>query len=152
MQRPHACLRASAVARAALGQHREARDALAVLEQTFERLPSDITREQMAAGWPEERLHHCRSEAAAFGGISGGEAAREAALDLYPRAEWRSRVQITLHRAAAEADPRYAAHVLGRLTPAQRKDHGIRLIALRVLDAAGPRAAGAAGLREALAS
>jgi hypothetical protein len=92
---------------------------MTALEGAFEQLPRDITREKLAGGWPEERLHHARSEAATFGGIGGGDEAREAALALYPNVAWRSRTQIKLHRAAANADPGDAVATLASLDEPQ---------------------------------
>jgi len=147
--RMHA-LSASAKAQALLGNTREALDALRATEATFERLPRDLTREKVSAlGWAEERLHHTRSYAAAFGGIDGGDAAREAALTLYSPAAWRGPAQVKLHLAASERDTGYAAATLAALSDSQRHDRSVRLTAARVLRAAEQRGdARAAELRE----
>ncbi|MGH8733986.1 MAG: hypothetical protein ACREVB_09915, partial [Burkholderiales bacterium] len=101
----------------------------------------------------EERLHLARSFVGAFGGGNGGEAARREAMRLYVDADWRSRTQIELHRAAAETDPQHAVATLASLAPAQRNDRFVRQTATRVLSTCQDRrAAGAADLRDALAS
>ncbi len=143
---------AKAQASAMLGRERSANDALASLEQTFERLPRDIVREKLSAlGWAEERVHHVRSYCAMYGSTSG-DAARDEALRLYADAAWRGQAQIKLHRAASEADAQDAVSTLSGLSEAQRSDRFVRMIATRALDACESRhAAGTAELREALA-
>lgn len=138
-----------AQASAVTGRQRAAREALVALERTFEQLPRHITREKAAVGgWAEDRLHHTHSYAAAFGGIGGGDAARDAALRLYSSAAWRGPAQVQLHRAAAEVDPQDAVAVLGSLNEAQRKDRSIRFVALRTLSACRARGADVRELRE----
>ncbi|MGH8733006.1 MAG: helix-turn-helix domain-containing protein [Burkholderiales bacterium] len=128
-------LTAKAQALGLLGRKREARDALREAERAFERLPRDITREKVSSsGWAEERLHHTISYTSAFGGIGGGERAREAALALYPPVAWRGQAQVRLHRAAAERDAKLAIATLAELSEPQRSDRGVRLIAIRVLE------------------
>jgi transcriptional regulator with XRE-family HTH domain len=148
-------LTAKAEAQVMLGRQKAASDTLAILERTFERLPHDIMREKLSAlGWAEERLHHARSYCAMYG-IDGGEPARTEALRLYPDADWRSRAQIKLHRAASEADAQDAVATLSDLSDAQRRDRFVRMIATRALascesrDASG---AGVADLREVLSA
>jgi hypothetical protein len=148
--RMHA-LKATAQASAVVGRQRDAKDALAELERTFERLPRDVTREKIAVGgWAEERLHHARSYTAAFGGLGSGEAARASALALYSPAAWRGPAQINLHEAATEADPQHAVAALAGLTTTQRSDRTIRLVALRTLGVCRSRGADVRELREAL--
>jgi transcriptional regulator with XRE-family HTH domain len=144
-----------AVASAALGHAHLARRALTALERTHEHLPSEVTRQQLALGaWPEERLHHVRSHAAAYGPVAGAQAARADALARYARAAWRSRTQIKLHRAAEELDPSYAIASLTLLDPAQQRDRGIRVPALRALarcHAHAPTSTATTELRDILA-
>jgi hypothetical protein len=143
----------SAVVRAstALGRQRDAREALVALERTFERLPHHITREKATVdGWAEDRLHHTHSYAAAFGGLSGGEAARDAALRLYSSAAWRGPARVRLHQAAAEVDPQHAMATLAGLSNAQRSDRSIRFAALRTLSACRARGADVSELGEAV--
>jgi hypothetical protein len=148
--RMHA-LKAIVQASAVTGRQRAAREALAALEKTFERLPRHITREKgTVSGWAEDRLHHTHSYAAAFCGIGGGEAAREAALALYAPATWRLPAQVRLHQAAAEVDPEHAIGVLAELSQAQRADRSIRLPALQALSECRARGADVRELREAL--
>lgn len=137
-------------ASAALGRQRAAREALVALERTFERLPHNITREKATVGgWAEDRLHHTHSYAAVFGGLSGGEAARDSALRLYSSAAWRGPAQVRLHQAAAEVDPQHAVATLAELSDAQRFDRSIRFAALRTLSACRARGADVAELGEA---
>lgn len=141
-------VRASAVT----GRQRAAREALVTLERTFEQLPRHITREKAAVGgWAEERLHHVHSYAAAFGGIGGGDAARDAALALYAPAAWRLPAQVKLHQAVAEVDPGHAIAALAELSEAQRADRSIRFPALQTLSACKARGADVRELREVLA-
>jgi transcriptional regulator with XRE-family HTH domain len=144
-----------AVASAALGHAHRARKALTAMERTHERLPGDVTRRQLALGaWPEERLHHARSHAAAFGPVAGAQAARADALVRYARADWRSRTQIKLHRAAEELDPGYATASLATLDAAQQRDRGIRVLALHALarcHAHAPTSTATTELRDLLA-
>jgi transcriptional regulator with XRE-family HTH domain len=141
-------VRASAVT----GRQRAAREALVALERTFEQLPRHITREKAAvSGWAEDRLHHTHSYAAAFGGISGGDAARDAALALYAPAAWRLPAQVKLHQAAGEVDPQHAVAALAELSEAQRADRSIRFPALQTLSACRARGADVRELREVLA-
>ena len=140
-----------AQALAMLGRERAASDTLAELERTFEKLPSDITREKLSAlGYPEETLHHVRSYCAMYGAVAG-EAAREEALRLYADAVWRGPAQVRLHRAASEADAQEAVAILTALNGTQRSDRFVRQIAMRALESCESRkVAGAAELREAL--
>ena len=141
---------AKAQALALLSRKQEARHALRELETTFERLPRDITRDKTTSlGWAEERLHHTISYASAFGGLGGGEPARESALKLYPPVAWRGPAQVELHRAAAEKDAKLAIATLSELSRPQRADRGVRLIAMRVLEHVDGR--DAVDLYEALA-
>ncbi len=134
------------------GRQRAAREALVTLERTFEQLPRHITREKAAVGgWAEERLHHVHSYAAAFGGIGGGDAARDAALALYAPAAWRLPAQVKLHQAVAEVDPGHAIAALAELSEAQRADRSIRFPALQTLSACKARGADVRELREVLA-
>jgi len=135
------------------GRKRETRNALTALEQGFERLPRDITREKIGVnGWAEEMLLNVTSFASAFAGVDGGEAAREEALRLYSTALWRGPTQVKLHRAIAKTDAHMALDALAPLTDAQRKDKLVRLVGLKALDACASRkVAGTAELREALA-
>lgn len=134
------------------GRKRETRNALTALEEGFERLPREITREKIGVnGWAEEMLLNVTSFASAFAGVDGGEAAREEALRLYSTALWRGPTQVKLHRAIAETDAHMALDALAPLTDAQRKDKLVRLVGLRALDACASRkVAGTAELREAL--
>jgi len=142
---------AKAQALALLSRKQEARDALRELEATFERLPRDITRDKVTSlGWPEERLHHTISYVSAFGGLGGGEPARESAMKLYPPVAWRGPAQIKLHRAASEVDAQRAVATLSALSEAQRHDRGIHLIARRVIEACEARGAKTADLRAVL--
>lgn len=146
-------LSARSQALAMLGREKAANESLAILERTFERLPSDLTREKLSAlGWPEERLHHARSYSAMYSAAPGaGEAARDEALRLYVDADWRGPAQIKLHRAASEVDANEAVATLAALSEAQRRDRFVRRIAMRVLDSCESRGvAGTAELREAL--
>jgi hypothetical protein len=147
-------LTARAKALAVLGRKRESRAALNAAQAAFERLPRDITREKISVtGWAEERLHHTRSYAAAFGGVVDGEPARRAALTLYSPAAWRGPAQIKLHRAAAETDAGSAAATLAALSHPQRSDRSVRQTAARVLAVCEDESvARAAELREALNS
>jgi len=140
-----------AQALAMLGRERAASDTLAELERTFEKLPSDITREKLSAlGYPEETLHHVRSYCAMYGAVAG-EAAREEALRLYADAVWRGPAQVRLHRAASETDAQEAVAILTALNGTQRSDRFVRQIAMRALESCESRkVAGAAELREAL--
>ena len=141
-------VRASAVT----GRQRAAREALVALERTFEQLPRHVTREKTAVdGWAEDRLHHTHSYAAAFCGISGGEAARDAARALYSPATWRLPAQVRLHQAAGEVDPQHAVAALAELSEAQRADRSIRFPALQTLSACRARGADVRELREVLA-
>ncbi len=146
-----AALGARAQALAMLGRQRSTSQALAALEHTFDRLPRDVTRDNLSArGWAEERLHHVRSYCAMYG-VTAGEAAREEALRLYADGAWICRAQVKLHRAASEADPQDAVATLSDLSDTQRSDRFVRMIAARALAACEARAvAGTAGLREAL--
>ena len=95
------------------GRKRETRNALKVLEEGFERLPRDITREKIGVnGWDEAMLLNVTSFASAFAGVDGGEAAREEALRLYSTALWRGPSQVKLHRAIAETDAHMALDAL----------------------------------------
>jgi hypothetical protein len=151
-------LNAKAQALAMLGREKAANETLTTLERTFEHLPRDITREKLSAlGWPEERLHHGRSYCATFSASSAaGEVARAEALRLTADADWRSRTQLKLHRAAAEADAHDAVATLSDLSDAQRRDRFVRMIAARALASCesrdGPSAAGVAELREVLSA
>jgi transcriptional regulator with XRE-family HTH domain len=143
-------LSTAARAHAVMGRQRAARKALATLERTFERLPRDVIRETISvAGWAEERLHHTRSYAAAYGGLAGGPGARGAALALYRPPAWRGPAQVRLHEAVTEG-PAYAVAALAELTPAQRADRTIRLTAVRTLNACRTRGADVRELREAI--
>ena len=144
-------LSAQAQAQAMLDRQQAASETLAALERTFERLPDDVTRDKLSAlGWPQERLHHVRSFCGMYG-VDGGEAARTEAMRLYADADWRSRAQIKLHRAASEADPGLALSALAPLKGSQRSDRFVRLIAKRALASCEAReVAGTADLREAL--
>jgi transcriptional regulator with XRE-family HTH domain len=144
-------LGARALALSMLGRKRDARAAIADVEKAFERLPRDITRNKIAAGgWAEERLHHTRSYCAMYGG-DGGDSARADALRLYVDADWRSRAQIKLHRAASEADAHDAVATLSALSDAQRRDRFVRMIAARALAVCErERVAGIAELRDVL--
>jgi hypothetical protein len=146
-----AALGARAQALAMLGRKREARAAIASVEKAFERLPRDVTREKIGAGgWAEERLHHTRSYCAMYGG-DGGESARADALRLYVDADWRSRAQIKLHRAASEVDAHHAVATLSGLNEAQRSDRFVRMIATRALSVCErERVAATAELRDVL--
>jgi transcriptional regulator with XRE-family HTH domain len=141
-----------AQAQAMLGRQRPTGDALAALEQTFNRLPSDITRDKLSAlGWPEERLHHVRSYCAMYGSALG-ETAREEALRLYSKAAWVGPAQVKLHRAASEADPQDAVATLTGLSEVQQQNRFVRTIARQALAACEARnAAGTAELRAVLA-
>lgn len=144
---------AKAQALAMLGRQRPTSDALVALEQTFNRLPSDVTRDKLSAlGWPEERLHHVRSFCAMYGGSVAGETAREEALRLYSKAAWVGPAQVKLHRAATEADPQDAVATLTGLSEVQRRNRFVRTVARHALAACEAReAAGTADLREVLA-
>ena len=73
-------------------------------------------------------------------------------LRLIADADWLSRAQVKLHRAAAEADPQDAVATLSALSEAQRSDRFVRIIAARVLTTCEARdVAGTAELREVLA-
>jgi hypothetical protein len=147
-------LGAKAQALAMLGRERQAGEALTTLERTFEQLPRDITREKLSVlGWSEECLHHTRSYCAMYGG-DGGESARQDALRLYEKADWRGPAQIKLHRAASEVDAQDAVTTLNDLSDAQRSDRFVRKIAMHVLHRveAADSATGAAELRELLAA
>jgi transcriptional regulator with XRE-family HTH domain len=143
---------AKAQALAMLGRQRPTSDALVALEQTFNRLPSDVTRDKLSAvGWPEERLHHVRSYCAMYGSVAG-EPAREEALRLYSKAAWVGPAQVKLHRAATEADPQDAVATLTGLSEVQRRNRFVRTVARQALAACEAReAAGTADLRELLA-
>jgi transcriptional regulator with XRE-family HTH domain len=142
---------AKAQALAMLGRQRPTSETLAALEYTFNRLPSEITRDKLSShGWAEERLHHVRSYCGMYG-AAAGEAAREDALRLYAQADWRGRAQIKLHRAAYEADPQDAVATLTDLSDTQRKDRFVHMIAARALAVCEARqVAGVADLRAAL--
>jgi hypothetical protein len=147
-------LNAKAQALAMLGREKAASEALTTVERTFEKLPREITGDRLSAlGWAEDRLHHGRSYCAMYGASpAAGEAAREDALRVIADLDWRSRAQITLHRAAAEADPHDAVATLSALSEAQRSDRFVRMIAARALISCEARAvAGTAELREVLA-
>jgi hypothetical protein len=117
---------------AMLKRVRQARDCYRDVEQEFERLPRDVTREKLSAlGFAEERMHNSRSFAGMF--IGGGDSARDEALRLYATADWRGAAQVQLHRAAADHDAAYAEEVLSALSKAQRRDRRVRLIARRVV-------------------
>jgi hypothetical protein len=82
---------------------------------------------------------------------ASGEVAREEALRLLADPDWRSRAQIKLHRAAAEADARLALDTLAPLEGAQRSDRFVQMIAARALVSCESRkVVGAVELREAL--
>ncbi|MGH2943279.1 MAG: hypothetical protein ACRDLN_10975, partial [Solirubrobacteraceae bacterium] len=149
--RMHA-LNAKARSLGLLGRTRHANAALATMEVTFEWLPGEVTHERIASlGWAEERLHLARSFVGAFGGGTGGEVARTEARRQYVEADWRSRAQIELHRAAAAIDPQHAVATLASLSHAQRNDRFVRQTAMRVLATCQDRrAGGVAELREAL--
>ncbi|MGH2942102.1 MAG: hypothetical protein ACRDLN_04935 [Solirubrobacteraceae bacterium] len=124
--RMHA-LAAAAKSSAVLDRRKHAEGTLAMLEREFERLPRDVTNEKVAAGgWAEERLHHARSYAAAFVPVAGGDAARAAALRLYPAGAWRGPAQIKLHVALAERAE--VAPILAPLSDAQRSDRSVRSV------------------------
>jgi hypothetical protein len=147
-------LNAKAQALAMLGREKAAGETLATLERTFEKLPSDVTRDKLSAlGWAEGRLHHGRSYCAMYGASpAAGEAAREEALRLIADLDWRSRAQIKLHRAASEADAKDAAATLSDLSDTQRNDRFVRMIAARVRASCEARnVAGTAELRDVLA-
>jgi predicted subunit of tRNA(5-methylaminomethyl-2-thiouridylate) methyltransferase len=63
--------------------------------------------------------------------------------------DWRSRAQLKLHRAAAEAD---AQDVVATLSDAQRSDRFVRMIAKRALASCESRGAATAELREVLSA
>ena len=147
-------LGAKAQALAMLGHERPANDTLRELERTFEQLPRSITREKLSVlGWPEETLHHTRSYCAMYGS-EGGQSAREDALRLYEKADWRGPAQIKLHRAASEVDANDAVATLSHLSEAQRSDRFVRRIARHVLDRVESvgSATGTTELRELLAA
>jgi transcriptional regulator with XRE-family HTH domain len=148
-----AAIGAKAQALAMLGREKAANESLAVLERTFEKLPRDITRENLSAlGWPEERLHHVRSYCAMYSATAAGEAARDEALRLYADIAWRGPAQIKLHRAASEVDGQDAVATLSGLSETQRGDRFVRMIAKRALESCEAReVAGTAELREILA-
>jgi transcriptional regulator with XRE-family HTH domain len=147
-------LSAKAQALAMLGREKASNEALTTLERTFEHLPRHITRDKLSAlGWAEDRLHHTRSYCAMYGSGSG-EIARTEALRLIADADWRSRAQLKLHRAASEADAQDAVATLSDLSHAQGRDRFVRMIAARALASCesrgGTSAAGVAELREVL--
>jgi hypothetical protein len=158
--RMHA-LGARAQALATLGRKRDAHEGLAALERTFERLPSDLTREKISSlGWSEQRLHHTKSYCGMF--VGGGDQAREPALALYGDMMWRGPAQVGLHRAAsmiASGDPREGAHhataILAPLSATQRSDRFVRRLALLTLSTVPEKARSepaVTGLRELLAA
>jgi transcriptional regulator with XRE-family HTH domain len=156
-----AALAARAQALAMLGREREAREGLATLERTFERLPRDVTREKISSlGWGEERLRHTESYCAMF--VGGGEQASEQALALYDGVLWRDPAQVNLHRATsmiasgdAREGARHATAVLAPLSDAQRSDRFVRKLAVGALATVPAKARSepaVAELREVLAA
>jgi len=145
--RMHA-LGARARSLALLGRKTEARHAMRDVETAFERLPRDVTRRTIGAGWAEERLHHTRSFVRAFGGVGSPSSHDDAlAADM---GFWRDPPQIELHRAAAETDAAHAVATVSNLSNVQRSDHFIRLLGIRTVAAIESSGADARELRALL--